>query len=553
MEWSGKRRLAQTRASARVESLETRELLAAPYGSGLYHPTIAPGLPPNPGFVDRLIAEGKLVTGTDLQGDPWAVRVQGPGQVQVSTTVPNDGENLGDINTIQLVGTDPNLTTVTGQVEPSSQIVTPSSGTITFQRLVDLNGVKSIQLNGFNLVPSFGTPTGVAANDASIYLPGGVQSLSFHDIQAPFDLNSPVMPVTIVIGNPGTPLTVQPSIHIDSIFNTVFNSALASNPNGTPPLAPSVVIIVNGQLKNLDILSATAQPIPSVSQSLFPVVGTTGRTSVNALGIHRLNVAGSARNFTVGRGNFPFERGFSGLRKLDSANFGGNADAVALDVTGGKIGRLTFQRGLGNPAGQTTSISQFGYPSAIAGYPSFGLLGGVVAAQQIGSLNVGEANVSLTIPSDRNRIQYPYLNTTNYIVRPGTALTSAVIASSGSIGATNIYGGSTTSEIKAGFDYPSYVAGLSGTRAASSIGPYYQNGNLVDSVVSATYRAGNHHYGSTKDVVGPGTIRGHFRGILAADGRTTPLGNTGVGFYARRKIGNLPSAAAPFNPVIPQL
>lgn len=553
MEWSGKRRLALSRASARVESLETRELLAAPYGSGLYHPVISPNLPPNPGYVDQLIAQGKLVKGTDLQGDPWSIWVQGPGRVVVSTTVPNDGVNIGDINTILLTGTDPHRTTVIGQVEPSSRVVTPDSGTVNFQRLVDLSGVKSIRLNGFNLVPSLGMPTGTAANDASIYLPGGVRYLSFHDIKAPFDLNSAVMPVTVVIGNPGTPLVVQPSIQIDSIFNTVFNSALASNPNGSPQIAPSVYFIVNGQLKNLDILSTTAQPVSSAAQALFPVVGTTGRTAVQALGVHRLNVSGSARNFTVARSAIPFQQGFSGLRRLDSAYFGGNADAVALDVTSGKIGRVVFQRGLGNPAGQITSISQYGSPAATAGYPSFGLLGGVVAAQRIGALKVGQADVALSVPSDPSLIQYPYLHTTNYIVGPGTALTSAVIASSGSIGATSISGGAVTSEIKSGFSYPSYVAGLSGTRAPSTIGPYYQNGNLVDSVISASYRPSNHRYGTPGDFVGPGTIRGRFRGVLSADGRTTALGNTGVGFYAARKIGVLPSAAAPFNPAIPPI
>ena len=259
-------------------------------------------------------------------------------------------------------------------------------------------------------------------------------------------------------------MTFQPSIHLNSIFNTVFNSSLAVNPNGTPPVSPTVSIIVNGQLNNLNILSTTAQPVQASEQAAFPIVGTTGRTAVTALGIQHLNVTGSAHNLTVGRTDVPFQRGFSGLNKLGSATFGGNADAVSLDVSAGKIGHLNFKRGLGNPAGQVTSVSQYGYPAALAGYPSFGLLGGVVAAQQIGTVKVGEASPVLIVPEDPSQIQYPILHTTNYIVLPGTALTSAVIASAGSIGATNIAGSATTSEIIAGFDYPAFVAGLEATR-----------------------------------------------------------------------------------------
>ena len=45
---------------------------------------------------------------------PWTITVHGPGKVIVTDTTPNDGVLDDDINTIQLVGTNPNTTYVTG-------------------------------------------------------------------------------------------------------------------------------------------------------------------------------------------------------------------------------------------------------------------------------------------------------------------------------------------------------------------------------------------------------------------------------------------------------
>ncbi len=60
--------------------------------------------------------EGKIVSGTDRAGDKWTITVHGPGEVIVTDTTPNDGALDDDINTIQLVGTSPTSTYVTGQV-----------------------------------------------------------------------------------------------------------------------------------------------------------------------------------------------------------------------------------------------------------------------------------------------------------------------------------------------------------------------------------------------------------------------------------------------------
>ena len=51
----------------------------------------------------------------DRAGDKWTITVHGPGKVIVTDTTPNDGVLDDDINTIQLVGTNPRTTYVTGQ------------------------------------------------------------------------------------------------------------------------------------------------------------------------------------------------------------------------------------------------------------------------------------------------------------------------------------------------------------------------------------------------------------------------------------------------------
>ena len=63
--------------------------------------------------------------------------------------------------------------------------------------------------------------------------------------------------------------------------------------------------MINGVLQNFDIVSATQGPITAGFQFEFPVVGTTGRTAVQATAVNNLNVAGSAVNLTVSQASQP--------------------------------------------------------------------------------------------------------------------------------------------------------------------------------------------------------------------------------------------------------
>lgn len=557
------------RLGSDLERLETRQLLSAFGNVSYYHPTVLAPAAASPrsallyynhplgedqrqlSFLDN---DGKILTGTDRDGDQWQITVHGPGAVIVTDVTPNDGALDDALDTITIVGSHPEKTFVTGQVTSGSRIIT--DGTIDFNRLYSENGVNHITLNGFNLTqtvqPAEGEPNNAGVE---VYLPGGVKYLSFNNIEAQIDLSEENEAIDVVIGEATNPLRVAPTISIGSIFNTVFDSSEDDFIPGTPPTEPSVNIIVNGQIRALDIASATKAPIssPGIEYTSFPNVGSTGRTAVRALGIDGLRTAGSARNFTASRAEVPFEDSFSGLDRLNHAAFGGVTDGVALDVQRGNIGRLTFIRGLGDPTGALSGGQNLGRPASEWGNAAFGLLGGVIASNRIGQLQSGPANTVFESVQDPTYAQSERTGTTTFFTRPGRAFTNAVVMTSGDINNVTIVGDLQGTEIKAGADYASYLNGLEPVRSASRISPIRVKGSLIDSVVSASYRATNGVYGdideptgTTDDVAGPGIIRGNLQqGGLFRGGLSTALANQGAGFYARQKIGYLPPPSRP--------
>jgi hypothetical protein len=480
--------------------------------------------------------QGKVVSGIDRAGDKWVITVHGPGYVIVTDTTPNDGVLDDAINTIQLVNTNAKKTYVTGNVIPSNIVQT--NGDVLFNQLVAVSGAKSIELNGFELsaavTPPVSTPYGV-------FLYGGVGTLSFDSIDAQIDTSVNTAPYQVVIGTPNTPLKQMPSIYINRITNLVFDSTSTTIPT-TPLTTPTVEFTINGTVRNFDIVSATQGAVPAGLQFEFPQVGTTGRTALRATAVKKLAVHGSAKNFTVSRAPVPFSSESSGVGYLKKATFGGNADAVGLDVKG-KIGKLTFKTGLGNPTGVYTAKSptsglllpqtQYGTPPGSTGYPAAGLSGGTVRAKSIGKLKVGAANVFVETATNPEFVQLGIQGYPTYAVAPGDALTNAVITTSSSTGTVNVQGTELNSEVKAGFDYTAYVQGLEATRGASKIRKVHQRGDLVNSDTSASFRPANNHYNKATGTAGPGKITVRRAGRNYDTGGVTGLGNTGAGIFAR--------------------
>jgi hypothetical protein len=554
-----------------LEALESRQLLAgglAAIASGYLYPwlptdqfvtnpithkrelylaseSINQNDPNSPGLTN----EGKVVSGTDREGDQWTITVHGPGKVVVTDTTPNDGLLDDDIDTIQIVGSSLTSTYVTGNVIASNRIPanfngsnpSPSDGTILFNQLTALSGVKSIELNGFELSDAV---TPAVTSTTGVFLYGGVGVLSFDSIDQTENTAVSTTPYEIVIGNATTPLKVKPSIYLNNITNLVYNSTTENVPSTTPLTTPSVDFQINGVVRNFNIISTSQGAINQGYQVYFPPVGTTGRTAVQATAIDNLKVAGSAKNLAVSRGSVPFSSENSGLKYLKKASFGGNADGVAIDVKG-KIGSIAFKRGLGNPNGVYTSKSStglllpttiYGTPTPSTGYPAAGDLGGQIRANSIGKLTVKAANVSVQTPQDPTYGQLIAQGYPIYVTSTGVALTNAVITTSGSIDQTSVGGTSLNTEIKTGFDLSSYLAGLEGTRSASQIKALRVNGDLTNSIISASVRPTDHNYAKRTAIYGPGQINVSVTNTtLNSTGGTTGLGNTGTGIFARRK------------------
>ena len=543
----------------------------------------------NPAVLATFQNEGKDLTGQDRQGNTWNLQLTGPGEIIVTDTSPNDGVLDDDINTIRLVGTNPKTSVLTGTVEqsqraPTDSTLLPTLGTVYFNRLEALQGVKQIILNGFILTDTI-TPPGSSVLSAAetslnettgIDLPGGVGTLSIQGIDARFPASFNPLPITVTIGSSTTPLTVKPNIRIDSIVNTVYDDTAFTTtgshqtiPTG-PLTSPTVSLIVNGTIQNFDVVSITQATdlstlfppikdnnlsstpvitsnlqdlviptpvIPSDSAALeyqFPTVGTTGRTAVQASAVGNIKVTGATTNTTFSKSAQPFQSSLTGLNSVGTAQFGGPTDAVAIDSRG-NIGKLSFTKGLGNPAGTSTNPIYLGQPVSQNGYAASGNIAvQVVTEGSIGSLTAGPNGQFTQTSQDPAQIQSGLNGTTVTVNRPGTALTSSLVAAAGSIGKVHIVGDQQNSEIKSGYNYASAVGGTDGVSGKSSIGPVTVRGSLVNSVVSASYRPGDGVYGSSTSVAGNGTITGAVAGqVLKTSTGKTVLGNSGSGFFAR--------------------
>jgi hypothetical protein len=97
----------------------------------------------------------------------------------------------------------------------------------------------------------------------------------------------------------------------------------------------------------------------------------------------------------------------------------------------------------------------------------------------------------------------------------------------------NVVGDSTQSEIKTGYNL---VAATNGQQSVQSISHIYHarvRGDLVDSVLSASYLPSATGYGTSGSFAGAGSINATVDGNQYLVGNKTALGNLGTGFWAR--------------------
>jgi hypothetical protein len=603
---------ARYRLRSNMEALESRQLLTAspwlnvnsyPLSNTL--PATNPGsvpLPPinhpigtNPAILSGFSNEGKVINGEDRQGNRYQLKLTGPGEIIVTDTSPNDGALDDNINTITLINTSPTKSSLVGTVEqsfhqPSSQELLSTLGQVYFNALVANQGVKTIVLNGFVLTDTI-TPPGSATlsplegalnETTGINLAGGVGLLEFEGIDGrfpnptadtPTDTLNPAMtsdPIDISIGNSTTPLTVQPNIRIDHIYNTAFDSAAFSQQPDTglindgtiptgPLTTPTIDLSVNGEIKSFDVVSISQEPnlatltpdpnnkvlsiptqfIPTSSAALeyqYPIVGTTGRTAVQATAINHIKSSGGVTNVTFSKAIQPFTSSLSGLDSVGFVQFGGQTDAVGIDSQG-NIKLLRFQQGLGNPTGNSPNPIYYGTPTSAYGYAALGQVGAqVVTEGTIGKLIVGPNGQFTQTSQNPAAIQAGLAGTEITVNRAGQAFTESLVAAGGSIGKIHIVGDLTGSEIKAGYNYYAAIGGSDGVTGSSTVGPLTLRGDVVDSVISASFRP-NPSTGSYKGgTAGDGTVTGVRSGqILTTAAGSTVLGNTGSGIFAKTK------------------
>jgi hypothetical protein len=398
-------------------------------------------------------------------------------------------------------------------------------------------------------------------------------------------------PIDITIGTSTTPLKVQPNIRIDHIYNTVFDSNAFSQQPDTgeinpgvvptgPVTSPTIDFVVNGEIKSFDVVSIGQEPnlatltpdlnnaflnvptqfIPTSSAALeyqYPIVGTTGRTAVQTTAINHIKSTGSVTNVTFSKAIQPFQNSLSGLESVGYVQFGGQTDAVGIDAEG-NIKLLKFEKGLGNPTGfasQTTTTTNpntgaaetvpalnpiyYGVPTSAYGYAALGQEGvQVVTEGTIGTLIAGPNGQFLQTSQNPASIQAGLAETEITVNQPGQAVTESLVAAGGSIGKIHIVGDITGSEIKAGYNYYAAIGGSEGVDGSSTVGPLTLRGNVVDSVISASYRPNDGIYGNGNDTAGDGSITGVRSGsIVQTSTGTTVLGNSGSGlFSAKTKV-----------------
>ncbi len=511
--------------------------------------------------------QGRIITGQDRQGNRYQLKLTGPGYIIVTDATPDDGTLDDDLDTIRLVGTT-SASVLTGQVQQSynaPQVYTqlPTLGMVRFNRLVADSAVKRITLNGFVLTDTLHIDGQVGVNSTTgINLKGGVGRLEFQGIDARFPTNLGAVPIVIQIGSISSPLSVHPDIRIDSIQSTVYDAGgtgiggTGTIPTG-PLTTPAISLVVNGAIASFNVVSITqsqmvsqlgagvdtgfqvtpVELIPDNSAALqyqFPIVGTTGRTAVQATSIEHIRASGNVTNTTFSKASQPFQNSLTGLDSVGSVQVGGVADAVAIDSRG-SIKSLKFAKGLGSPVGVSQNPIYYGTPADRYGYPHNGDVGvQVVTEGNIGSIKAAPNDRFLQTSQDP-RLDQGINGTTLYQVRPGTAAQSSIIVAGGSIGKTHVVGDLRNTQVSAGTNYYGLEAGNEGVTAGkSSIGPSKIKGDLVDTVISSSYRSNDQIYGNGNDSAGDGSITGSQTGnVYQTPAGTTALGTRGSGFFSR--------------------
>jgi hypothetical protein len=572
-----------------VESLEGRELMATLASSQFkfyntsdipvqtkwhqgsfqypYHAAQA-----GPKQLMNLDNSSRVLYGEDREGDQWVITVHGPGEVVVTDVTPNDGVLMDDIDTIQIVGSNPRTTYVTAQVTSSNRVLT--DGMVRFQNLIAQNGVNSIILNGFTLAQTLpiNQDSSVQQPGVGIYLPNGVQTLQIADVEAFNDVSGTYAtnPVRIIVGDASAPLRKAPIIRVGTIYNTMYDSTY-DGVSPVPQSTPTVSFEIYGPTHAITTNAITRQMPVAGLEARFPKSGSQGLTSIATTSIGQFQSIGGVNYTRIARSTSNAISTANAIDKAGLIHVGGTADALSVS-SNGPIRSLRLMRGLGDPDGTSTATQYYGTPAGQKGFPAYGYMGGQINASAINRINIGAANTVMQVSNSPQNIQTTQ-GVTNYYPRAGAAMTNAAITTTGSMGTKPVHTGAINhfgkrihsnatgvivngdmvrSEIASGFDYNQFVTGVSPVTGPSVVRGLRMRGSLVDSVISASYApdTATLDFLDETDQVSPGAVQGgvYGPGLAYDDGRGTALGRLGSGVFARR-LSNLRHSPPPNQPI----
>ena len=192
----------------------------------------------------------------------------------------------------------------------------------------------------------------------------------------------------------------------------------------------------------------------------------------------------------------------------------------------------------------------------------------MITAKSIRSLKVGPADYTTQTAQNPTLVNTGSTGTaTHYLVNPVPRSPTPPSPPRVPSASVSVTGDQLNSEIKTGFDYQSYLAGLEGTREASRIARLKLRGDLVSSVDSATFSPAkdaatdkyvyshDHRKGGcgfdhrhqrsrcgTWHSTRPPIPRSTLAGSAYNTGGRTALGNYGAGVFAEQIQGNLPKS-----------
>jgi hypothetical protein len=298
-----------------------------------------------------------VVSGTDIDGDTWTLRLIGPGSLVVTKQNDANGNpqplnSQSEINTITVAGAEPLVTRLIGTVHKSAT----GDGKVFFQSLNELSSRSERLAGGQSMLsivmPNFwlGNTTPVTSTTTtlpsppSITIPDGVNTLKFggvdttHDqFVAPSSLNqaSDITQVTL-----GLPIYGPSNVIIDQSISST--QQITSTPSGsttptTTTIQHAVEFDVSGRLRLFQAngIQGDAVNTPPQFSNLNPNAPTSSGVGGTFV------ISGSANTIPF------FENGeiFGGTTgSIGNLRIGGNATnltALVFDSTGGNNARIS--------------------------------------------------------------------------------------------------------------------------------------------------------------------------------------------------------------------